>query len=407
MFWGISPTQAEIPRRKQALMVGLRDITHGMVHKLLIPLGYRRGPRIAPPSFDMDRHGQIVKSPPRLVLWRITTGCNLRCIHCRSADAELTSPEDLSSAECFAVIDQIAQFAPLDLLLGGGEPLWRRDVFKLASYASERKIRVSLTTNGTLVDEAMAQRIHEAGIRRVAVSLDGANPTTHDTFRGHNGAFKASVRGLELLKDLGVSTQINTTVSRHNVHELPEILELADRLKVQAFHMFLLTPVGCGLTIPDDYAIQGAEAQSILDWIQEYARECSMEVKATCVQQLDRTPDQKRSAGSTEADEPPSPTAGSGICFISHQGEVFPYGKLSASCGSLREMSLKEIWDKASANNDLRETKYPEGGCVLCERKDLCMGAHFSACGLMGDYLAETPHRESEPRIPNAEHNTS
>ena len=121
---------------------------------------------------------------PRLIFWELTTGCNLRCVHCRASATELSSPDDLNTEESLALIDQFAEYAPFILVLSGGEPLYRKDVFQLASYATSRGIKVALATNGTLVDESIAKRAKEAGIVRVAISLDGADAETHDGFRG-------------------------------------------------------------------------------------------------------------------------------------------------------------------------------------------------------------------------------
>jgi len=358
----------------------------------------------------MHGHGKPGSYRPRLVFWELTTGCNLRCIHCRASATELMSPDDLTYSECTGIIDQLAEFAPFILVLSGGEPLWRRDVFDIAKYARERGIRVALATNGTLIDEAMAQRIHEAGIERVSISLDGADPVTHDTFRGHQGAFAAAVKGIELLKELGVSTQINTTVSRHNAHELPRILKLAEDLGVQAFHMFLLVPVGCGLTIKDEQAIQGEEAEEILEWFYEQSLTSRLELKATCAPHYYRIMRQRRAEARRAGEKVPELAkegmhavtkgclAGTAVCFISHQGEVFPCGYLPVSAGSLRETPFREIWEKAPIFQDLRDTERLEGKCGICEFKNICMGCRARAYGMTGDYLAEEPFCVYEPR---------
>lgn len=358
----------------------------------------------------MHGHGKPGEHRPRLVFWELTTGCNLRCIHCRASATELMSPDDLTYAECTAIIDQLAEFAPFILVLSGGEPLWRRDVFDIAKYARDRRIRVALATNGTLIDEAMAQRIADAGIERVSISLDGADPVTHDTFRGHKGAFAAAVKGIELLQELGVSTQINTTVSRHNAHELPRILKLAEELGVQAFHMFLLVPVGCGLTIQDEQAIQGEEAEEILEWFYEQSLVSKLELKATCAPHYYRIMRQRRAEARRAGEKVPELAkegmhavtkgclAGTAVCFISHQGEVFPCGYLPVSAGSLRETPFREIWEKAEIFQDLRDTERLEGKCGICEFKNVCMGCRARAYGMTGDYLAEEPFCVYEPR---------
>lgn len=359
---------------------------------------------------------------PRLVFWELTTGCNLRCVHCRASATELMSPEDLSTQECFGLVDQIAEYAPLILVLSGGEPLWRRDVFDIAKRAVSKGLRVALGTNGTLVDEAMAARIHESGIVRVAVSLDGAEHHTHDAFRGHDGAFDAAVRGLRLMRELGISTQINTTVSRHNVHQLPAMMEMAKSLKVDAFHLFLLVPVGCGLTIAEDQSIDSVEAERILNWFYDRSLDSGMELKATCAPQYYRIARQRRAedsrAGLPVSAQMPHPQhaaaiesghptdlnqmtrgclAASGVCFISHRGKVQPCGYLPLEAGDLREQSFRDVWENSSLFNDMRDLNKLDGKCGYCEFKKVCMGCRARAFGVTGDYHNEEPFCIYEP----------
>jgi AdoMet-dependent heme synthase len=192
------------------------------------------------------------------------------------------SPSDPSFAECCRTIDQIAEFAPAILVIGGGEPLWRRDIFDIVRRATERGLEVALATNGTLIDETMAERIRDAGVRRVSVSLDGVDAATHDTFRGHQGAFDAAIRAIKLIKGLGMGTEINTTVSRHNAHQLLDILALADGLGVRALHLFLGSPFGCGLTLPPDDTILSDEADQLLQRLYNCSLESSLELVTTC-----------------------------------------------------------------------------------------------------------------------------
>lgn len=320
------------------------------------------------------------------------------------------SPDDLSLAECRHVIEEISTYAPFILVLSGGEPLWRRDVFDIARYARQKNLRVALATNGTLIDEAMALRIQEAGIERVSISLDGADPLTHDTFRGHRGAFEAAVRGIRCLRELGISTQINTTVARHNVHELPGILELARRLGVDAFHMFLLVPVGCGLTIKDEESISGEEAERILNWFYERSLDSGLELKATCAPHYYRIIHQRR-AEARRRGQPLPPLAregmhavtrgclaGTAVCFISHQGEVYPCGYLPVSAGNVRRQPFREIWETAPVFQDLRDPERLKGKCKVCEFRNVCMGCRARAYGMTNDYLAEEPTCIYQPK---------
>ncbi len=141
---------------------------------------------------------------PRLVFWELTKGCNLRCVHCRATATELSSPDDLSYEESVQIIEQLAEYAPLILVLSGGEPLFRGDLFRLARRATKRGIRVALGTNGTLITADVARKIKEAGVRRVAISIDGADAATHNAFRGIPGAFDRAIEGFQHLKRLGM-----------------------------------------------------------------------------------------------------------------------------------------------------------------------------------------------------------
>ncbi|HEX6906669.1 MAG TPA: radical SAM protein, partial [Terriglobales bacterium] len=140
------------------------------------------------------------RTSPRLIFWEVTKGCNLRCIHCRASATELSSPSDLSTATALGIIDQIAASGNPILVLSGGEPLYRSDIFQLARYGTDHGLRVALATNGTLVTREVARMIVDSGVRRVSISLDGADALTHDTFRGIPGAFDAAVQGLRNLK---------------------------------------------------------------------------------------------------------------------------------------------------------------------------------------------------------------
>ena len=190
--------------------------------------------------------------PPRLVFWETTAGCNLACIHCRRITvADQLLPQDLTTRESFDLIDQIAEFARPIFVLSGGEPLFRPDIFDIARHASDAGLIVALATNGTLIDADVARRIKQSGVQRVSISFDGADAPTHDIFRGP-GAFDKAIAGMEHLRAIGVPYQINTTVARHNVDQMPETLALAKGMSAQALHLFLLVPVGCGVEIADD-----------------------------------------------------------------------------------------------------------------------------------------------------------
>src|SRR5271169_4723431 len=242
-------------------------------------------------------HGnQNNQNKPRLIFWELTKGCNLRCIHCRASATELSSPSDLSTETAKAIIDQIAEVSSPILVLSGGEPLFRKDIFELAGYGTDKGLRVALATNGTLVTKQVAQKIVDSGVRRVAISLDGADALTHDTFRGIPSAFDAAITGFLNLKDLGMSVQINTTIARHNAHQLPQVLALAKSIGADALHTFLLVPVGCGVDIAAEQMVPPEEYERMLNWFYDQSLTGGIELKATCAPHYFRVVRQRRAA---------------------------------------------------------------------------------------------------------------
>jgi MoaA/NifB/PqqE/SkfB family radical SAM enzyme len=243
----------------------------------------------------------------------VTKGCNLRCIHCRATATELSSPTDLPTAKALDIIDQIAAFGSPILVLSGGEPLYRSDIYQLARYATDKGLRVALATNGTLVTKDVARMIADSGVKRVSISLDGADAATHDTFRGIPGAFEAALYGFRNLKQVGMSVQINMTIARHNAEQLPQVLEMAKTVGADALHTFLLVPVGCGVDIAAEQMVPPEEYERMLNWFYDRSLEGGIELKATCAPHYFRVVRQRRVADrrAAEAVSQPSPAAAS------------------------------------------------------------------------------------------------
>ena len=371
---------------------------------------------------------------PRLVFWELTTGCNLRCQHCRASAQELASPFDLSTPDALRVIDGISSHSRPILVLSGGEPLFRKDLFEIATYATQKGLLVALATNGTLVTPDVARKLLEAGVRRVAISLDGADAPTHDAFRGIPGSFEAALRGLREIQAAGISTQINTTVTRNNMSQMPAMYDMALSLGADAFHLFLLVPVGCGVDIAEDQMVPAGEYEDILHWFYDREKEGRMELKATCSptyyrvrkqrQVLERRAVQSQMEAphprATGADLKPHAArlshpagksrhpqmgavtkgclAGSGVCFISHRGEVFPCGYLPVKAGDLKTQSFAEVWENSEVFAALRNPDNLGGKCGFCEFRMICLGCRARAYAAAGDYLAEEPFCSYEPR---------
>ena len=361
--------------------------------------------------------------PPRLIFWETTAGCNLACIHCRRITvADQLVPQDLSTAEACSLIDQVAAFAKPIFVLSGGEPLFRPDIFDIARHAVDAGLIVALATNGTLIDANVARRIHDSGIRRVSISFDGADAPTHDIFRGP-GAFDQALAGMAHLRAAGVPYQINTTVAKHNRDQMPETLRMAKELGAEALHLFLLVPVGCGVEIAEDQQISPEEYEGVLNWMYDAEMQGGIELKATCAPHYFRITRQRqaeeRRLGIVRA-APDSQQrqqqagghpggrhamnamtkgclAGTGVCFVSHRGEVFPCGYLPVEAGNIRSQPFQAIWEGAPLFAELRNPDLLGGKCGLCEFKRVCSGCRARAYGMTGEYLGEEPFCTYEP----------
>lgn len=396
-----------------------------------------------------SKKSETTQFKPRLIFWEVTKGCNLRCIHCRATATELSSPTDLPTGRAMDIIKQIADFGNPILVLSGGEPLYRHDIFDLAHYATERGLRVALATNGTLVTKQVAKRIVESGVKRVSISLDGADSLTHDTFRGIPGAFDAAVYGMKNLQEQGMSVQINMTIAKHNAKQLPAVLNLARNLGADALHTFLLVPVGCGVDIAAEQMVSPQEYEQMLNWFYDQSKTGDIELKATCAPHYFRVVRQRRAAERREAvaagtmnygggqpaigpDEMAMPgsnavllkpkghhtghpsghpgdpemnamtkgcLAGTGVCFISHEGEVFPCGYLPVLAGDLRRKKFAEIWNDSVVFEQLRDTGNLKGKCGCCEFRNVCMGCRARAFAATGDMLDPEPFCLYEPKM--------
>jgi radical SAM protein with 4Fe4S-binding SPASM domain len=373
----------------------------------------------------------------RLVFWETTKACNLSCRHCRAVPQRSLGPRELTTRRAFDLIDDIAKVAKPVMVLSGGEPLFRPDLFDIGEYGVETGFRMALATNGTLVTERIAAHIADAGFSRVAISLDGAVPDTHDRFRGLPGSHALALRGLWNLRAEGVSVQINSTIAKHNVTELPKLLELALSIGADALHLFMLVPVGCGLEIAPAEMLPADEYERVLHWFDEQSKDCPIDLKATCAPHYYRIRAQRiedeRSRGDmtstfiapgtkakaapaftshTGASHPPHGASGHGqalsamtrgclagtsVCFISNEGSVYPCGYLPVSAGDTRVQKFADIWNQSSVFRDLRDPSALDGKCGVCRYQSLCGGCRARAYAATGSFLEEEPFCSYQP----------
>jgi len=343
-----------------------------------------------------------MQPPPRLVYWEITKRCNLRCAHCRAVPQECASPDELTLADGFRLIDALRECGRMVLVLTGGEPLLRPDVFDLAAYGAWRGLTMALATNGTLITPQVAWQIRDAGFQRTSISLDGPDAYTHDRFRRVPGAFDRAIEGLRHLKELGLSVQVNTTVTAHDRERLGEIHEMVRKLGADAWHLFLLVPVGCGLELSENAQLTPREYEAVLYWIEELRESEPIEIRATCAPHIQRIRLQRQAMHPSPSPLPQGERdgvrgtrrgclAGTGICFISHRGEVFPCGYLPVQAGDVRQQRFGEVWEQAPVFAELRAADRLHGKCGSCDYRVVCGGCRARAFGQTGDILGEEP----------------
>jgi radical SAM protein with 4Fe4S-binding SPASM domain len=375
----------------------------------------------------------ILEPKLRLVAWEITRRCNLACAHCRAGSLDAEYRDELSTKECFKLIDQIAEVGKPILILTGGEPLCRPDVFTIGRYAAERGLRVVLGSNGTLIDDDVAEKLKQVPIARVGVSIDFPGARLQDEFRGKAGAFDTAIAGIKRAQRAGIDIQINSTVTKKNVDYLGKLLDLALDLGAVAFHPFMLVPTGRGKQLAD-VMLPPEEYERTLNWVYDKQSELGNRIlfKPTDAPHYMRIASQRggwmvphegliHQAPTKIPLDPPlrkgetaggghhaldaftrGCLAGTGFCFVSHVGRVQGCGYLDVAAGNVREQSFASIWSGSEVFNRLRDLSNLKGKCGVCEYKRACGGCRARAYEATGDYLAQEPYCIYQPQAMRA-----
>ncbi len=359
-------------------------------------------------KLDFDR-------APFTIAWEVTRACAYACFHCRADAQHKRDPRELTTEEGLRLIDDIAGFetGPI-LVLTGGDPLMRRDLFELAAHANERELKVSLTPTATaLVTPERMREAKAAGVRRVAFSLDAASAEVHDEFRGFSGSWERTMKGIEAAAAEGLPLQVNTTVYASNTDELEPMVPLLREWGVVQWSVFFLVPTGRGAQLP---MLDAEGHERVLNWLYDVSQEAPFDVKATAAPQYRRIAIQRASAGAGEqggrpaGGQMPAHVAGAGyryadglnrpmkgvndgrgFMFISHIGEVTPSGFLPIPAGNVREQSVVDIYRDANLFRELRDPLLLKGKCGQCQWSEVCGGSRARAYGVTGDYLAADP----------------
>ncbi len=346
---------------------------------------------------------------PFIAIWETTQACDLACVHCRASAQPCRNPLELSTEEAKRLIDEIASMQVPVFVLTGGDPLKRPDIFDLVRYASEHGVRISLTPSATplLTRDAIA-RLKEAGLARLAISLDGPTAEIHDAFRKVPGSYQWTLDAVRFAHEVDLPVQINTTITRHNLQYLDQMIALMEQLGIVLWSVFFLVPTGRGSDID---LISAEEFEYVFEKLYETSRRVLFDIKSTEAQHYRRYLLQRRTElrrqGATPPDKLPhfigvsTPDGigrarkgindGKGFVFISHQGEVYPSGFLPISGGNIRKQSLAEIYRYSPLFVELRKAENLNGKCGECEFREICGGSRARAYALTGDMFAEEP----------------
>ena len=341
----------------------------------------------------------------QLVAWEITRSCNLHCAHCRASSSAGEYAGELTTQEAFRLIDQINEAGSPIIILTGGEPLVRADVYSLAEYARDKGLRVVMGSNGTLVTPQVAARLKASGLSRVSVSLDFPTAEKQDKFRGQQGAFEAALSGIRSIRKSGIEVQINCTLTRLNIAYLNDLLSLALHEGAVAFHPFFLVPTGRGKGL-SDVELSAGEYESALNWIYDKQLELGDKIffKPTDAPHYLRILSQRGASPATGRHHGGADSvsrgcmAGSGFCFISHTGRVQGCGYLDLEAGNIRNQPFGDIWRDSPLFKQLRDLSAIKGKCGTCEYKRICGGCRARALETTGDHLESEPYCIYQPR---------
>jgi radical SAM protein len=352
---------------------------------------------------------------PFTVAWEITRACALACVHCRASAQPKRDPRELTTEEGFALIDQIAEMGNPILVVTGGDPLMRRDVYDLIRHGAERGLRVSLSPSATaLLTKEHLQRAKDAGVVRIHLSLDGSTAEIHDAFRQVDGSYARTLKGIEAAREIGLSLQIGTTVTRRNLADLPALSELIAGFGALMWNIFFLVPTGRG---KEDDMVTAEEHEATFHWMYDLSKTAPFDVRTTAAQHYRRVVIERTraelgkdgaihqaltGAGYSFQDGLNRPQQGvndgKGFCFISHIGDVCPSGFLQLPAGNVRETPIAEIYRNSKLFRELRDPSLLKGRCGACEYRRVCGGSRARAWALTGDHLGEESRCVYQPK---------
>ena len=355
---------------------------------------------------------------PKWIAWETTQRCNLKCVHCRCSSDLNSSTGDFTTVEGKKLIDDIVEVSSPVLVLSGGEPLLRPDIFELARYGTSRGLRMCMATNGSLVDDKVCEQMKETQIRMVSLSLDGPTAEVHDNFRQNPGAFEGVMRTAEHFRRHGIPFLVNSSFTKRNQHTIADTFKVAKAIGAKAWYMFMIVPTGRGEDIMAEL-ISKDDYDEILEWHDRQEREeDDILMRPTCAPHYYRVQRQsaKREGFKFSRRNLTFSTGGGkgciaaqSICLIDCFGDVKPCSYFPVSAGNAKRTPFREIWEKSALFEELRDFDSYKGRCGECEYLNICGGCRARAYAVTGDWLAEEPFcnhmplrmkRETEPTAP-------
>ena len=336
---------------------------------------------------------------PFLVIWELTQACDLACVHCRACAIESRSPLELTTEEGFRLLDEIRSFGDPLMVFTGGDPLKRPDLFPLLQRSVRSGLRTTVTPSATpLLTASAIEAFKECGVARMAISMDGADAVSHDGFRRVDGSFARTKFALEHARKIGLPTQVNTTVTRHNVSRLDEIAQLVRLSGARLWSVFFLVATGRASASQD---LTAEEYEEVFRSLYDLSKTVSFDIKTTEAQHYRRYVAQRRKTeGRDGAVHEAAPEViqrqagindGKGFVFISHTGEIYPSGFLPLAAGNVRRDLLTAVYRESPLFRTLRNADNLQGKCGECEYRNLCGGSRSRSYALTGNFLAEEP----------------
>ena len=350
---------------------------------------------------------------PFAIAWEVTRACAYACVHCRANAQHHRDPNELTTGEAFKLIDQLTEFGSPIIIFTGGDPMMRPDLFKLIAYATKKGLRCSLTPTATALPTVKRlQKAKDAGIHRIALSLDAPRPEIHDNFRQVAGSWQRTMDILHHAQEVGLSVQVNSTVAKHNVDILPEMVPFIEEVYAVQWSVFFLVPTGRAMI---KQMISPEDHERIFNWLYDLSKTAPFDIKATAAPMYRRVAiERKRAesnldkpvtfqgAGFQYADGLNRPTKGvndgNGFLFISHIGSIEPSGFLPISAGNVRTDNVVDVYRNAPLFRDLRDYSKLKGRCGICEYRDVCGGQRGRAYSITGDYMETDPACIYQPK---------